>query len=97
MRKHYTAAFKAQMVREMLKEEKTIAQLASEYGVHPSQLNKWKAVALNSLPNLFLDERKALEIVEAAHEQQVKELYTEIGKLTTQLSWLKKKSGIKPE
>lgn len=97
MRKHYTAAFKAQMVREMLKEEKTIAQLASEYGVHPSQLNKWKAVALNSLPNLFSDERKALEIVEAAHEQQVKELYTEIGKLTTQLSWLKKKSGIKPE
>ena len=97
MRKHYTAAFKAQMVREILKEEKTIAQLASEYGVHPTQLNKWKAIALNSLPNLFSDERKFIETVEAAHEQQVKELYAEIGKLTTQLAWLKKKSGIKPE
>ncbi|MFA5384482.1 MAG: transposase, partial [Eubacteriales bacterium] len=38
MRRHYTDAFKAQMVREMLKEEKTITQLASEYGIHPTQL-----------------------------------------------------------
>jgi putative transposase len=97
MRKHYTDAFKAQMVREMLKEEKTITQLASEYGIHPTQLHKWKAMAIKNLPNLFSDERKAIELVEASHEQKVKELYAEIGKLTTQLTWLKKKSGINLE
>jgi putative transposase len=90
MRKHYTDAFKAQMVRKMLKEEKTITQLASEYGIHPTQLHKWKAMAIKNLPNLFSDERKAIELVEASHEQKVKELYAEIGKLTTQLTWLKK-------
>jgi len=78
------------MVREMLKEEKTITQLASEYGIHPTQLHKWKAMAIKNLPNLFSDERKAIELVEASHEQKVKELYAEIGKLTTQLTWLKK-------
>jgi putative transposase len=38
MRKHYTDIFKAQVVLELLKEEKTIAQIASETGVHPTQL-----------------------------------------------------------
>ena len=85
------------MVRKMLKEEKTITQLASEYGIHPTQLHKWKAMAIKNLPNLFSDERKAIELVEASHEQKVKELYAEIGKLTTQLTWLKKKSGINLE
>ncbi len=38
MRKQYTAAFKARVVQELLKEEKTFAQIASEYEVHPTQL-----------------------------------------------------------
>ncbi len=42
MRKTYSAEFKAQVVLEILKEEKSISQLSSEYGVHPNQLNKWK-------------------------------------------------------
>jgi putative transposase len=45
MRKHYTRTFKAQVVRELLKEEKTLAQLAAEYSVHPTQLVKWRATA----------------------------------------------------
>lgn len=94
MRKRYTNVFKAQVVQELLREEKTIAQMAAEHGVHPNQLSKWKATALKGLPSLFNDEQKAVEAVKAAHEQQVNELYTEIGRLTTQLAWLKKKSGI---
>ncbi len=43
MRKHYTSAFKAQVVREMLREEKSITQIASEHGVDPNVLHKWKA------------------------------------------------------
>ncbi len=53
MRKHHSAAFKAQVVQDLLREEKTIAQLATEHGIHPNQLSKWKATALRGLPGLF--------------------------------------------
>ncbi|MHB8184425.1 MAG: transposase, partial [Candidatus Desulforudaceae bacterium] len=36
MRKRYPSSFKAQIVLEILKEEKTISQLASEHGIHPT-------------------------------------------------------------
>jgi len=96
MRKKYTAKKKAQIVLEILKEERSVAQIASEYGIHPNQLYRWKAQALEGLPNLFEDERKTEKALRAAHEEELKELYAEIGRLTTQLNWLKKKSGIEP-
>ena len=97
MKKQYTANFKAQMVREILKEEKTLVQIASEHGIHPQQLTDWKAIALKGLPNLFENTRKTEAKIRADYEQQQQELYAEIGKLTTQLAWLKKKSGILSE
>ena len=96
MRKKYTTKKKAQIVLEILKEERSIPQIASEYGIHPNQLYKWKAQALEGLPNLFEDERKTEKDLRAAHEQELNELYAEIGRLTTQLNWIKKKSGIEP-
>ena len=90
MRKQYSAAFKAKVVRELLKEEKTLAQLASEYEVHPTQLKNWRAIALEGLPGLFEKQDSTAE-VRAAYEQQLTDLYAEIGKLTTQVNWLKKK------
>ncbi len=97
MRKHYSPAFKAQVVLELLKGEKTIAQIASEYQVHPTQLNKWKALALKELPKLFTDDHKAKLEITTAHQKELEELYAEIGRLTTQVAWLKKKSGLDPE
>lgn len=96
MRKKYIAKQKAQIVLEMLKEERPIAQIASQYGIHPNQLYKWKAQALDGLPGLFEDGRKTEKDLKATHEQQVEELYAQIGRLNTQLTWLKKKSGIDP-
>lgn len=96
MRKHFTTNQKAQIVLEVLKEEKTVSQIASEYGVHPNQLYRWRAQALEGLPKLFENDRKTQKAEEAAHERQVQELYAEIGKLSTQLAWLKKKSGLEP-
>lgn len=93
MRKQHSPTFKAQVVREALKEEKTIAQLASEHGVHPVQISQWKAAALNGLSALFEKEGKAEAAHQAAHERQVEELYTEIGRLQAQVSWMKKKAG----
>jgi len=96
MKKRYTAKQKAQIVLEILKEERSITQIASEYGVHPNQLYKWKAQALENLPSLFEEERRGEKALQAEHERQLKELYAEIGKLNTQLTWLKKKSGYEP-
>ena len=90
MRKQYSAAFKARVVQELLKEEKTLAQIASEYEVHPTQLKNWRAVALEGLPSLF-EKQDSTVVLQAAHEQQLTDLYAEIGKLTTQVTWLKKK------
>ena len=73
-----------------------MTQIASEYGIHPSQLYKWKAQAMEGLPSLFEDERKTEKALRANHERELNELYAEIGRLTSQLTWLKKKSGIEP-
>jgi len=92
MSKRYTAAFKAQIVLELLKEERTVAQIASAHSVHPNQLYTWKAQALKHLPRLFDD--GPAKASHAQPEQKLNELYAEIGRLTTQVNWLKKKSGL---
>ena len=92
-RKHFSTSQKAQIALEILKEEKTVNQIASEYGIHPNVLYRWKKQALENLPKLFEDENKGERDRQAEHERQVNELYSEIGRLTTQLNWLKKKSG----
>ena len=93
MRKQYTVAFKARIVQELLKEEKTLAQIAAENEVHPTQLKNWRAVALEGLPGLFEKQDSTAEL-KRVHEQQLTELYAEIGKLSTQVTWLKKKLQI---
>jgi len=93
-RRRFAASQKAAMVLEVLKEEKSVAQIAAENGVHPNQIHKWKKQALANFSQLFEDERQGEKIQEAAHEKQLNELYAEIGRLSAQLSWLKKKSGL---
>ena len=92
VRKHYATDLKVQIVLEILKEEKTVTQLASEHKIHYSQLLKWKKQVVEGLPQLFSDTRT--EAIQCAHEREVSALYQEIGQLTTQLAWLKKKSGM---
>jgi putative transposase len=92
MRKHHSPAFKAQVVRELLREEKSISQLAIEFDLHPNQLYRWRDVALAGLPSLFSGQAAQEQAAkDAAQTQQLEQLYAEIGKLTTELSWLKKK------
>ncbi len=88
-RKQFTAMLEAQVVQEMLKEDQTIAQLASTYEVHPTQLNHWKTQALKGLASIF--ERKDMTAeLNAEHAKQLEEAYAEVGRLATQLAWLKK-------
>ena len=92
-RKQYTAAFKAKVVMEMLKEEKTVGQLAAEYEVHSNMLYRWRDQVLTGLPSLFSDQAaQELAEKEAEWQQEREALYAEIGRLTTQLRWLEKKS-----
>lgn len=91
MKKSYSPSFKAQVVLEMLKEEKSIAQIASEYGIQPTQLHKWKKQVLEGLPALFADDKRSVETVKGEYEAKMKELYAEIGRLTTHVEWFKKK------
>lgn len=95
MRKQYTSAFKAKLVLELLKETKTLSQLAAEHKVHPNQLRQWRNAALKELPLLFEKKDHTADVV-ATHERQLEELYAEIGRLTTHVAWLKKKSGLDP-
>ena len=94
MRRRFSAKQKAQIVLEILREEKTIAQIASEYSVHPSQLHRWKKQALERLPELFQRDGAHERARAVAHERQLEDLYAQIGRLTAQLNWIKKKSGI---
>lgn len=95
MRKRYTDEFKAQIVLEIIKEEKSVTQLASEHGIHPTQLTRWKNEAIQNLPSLFTDDRKGVQALKKTYESKIDELYAEVGRLTTQNTWLKKKSGLR--
>ncbi len=74
MKKSYSPAFKAQMVRELLKKEKSVSQLAAEHSLHPNQLYRWRDLALAGLPTLF-EQDGAIEQAakDAAHEQHLQE------------------------
>ena len=92
-RKQYTADFKAKIVKEMLREEKTVGQLASEYEVHSNMLYRWRDQAVAGLPGLFSDQSaQELAEKEAEWQQEREGLYAEIGRLSTQMTWLEKKS-----
>ena len=75
---------------ELLKETKTLSELASEYGVHPNVLREWKYAAIKGLPDVF-EKRDSVTETRAAYERQIEDLYAEIGRLTTHVNFLKKK------
>ena len=71
MKTRYTSKQKAQIVLEILKEERSIAQIASEYGIHPNQLYKWRKELFEKASELFTKkskerERKKIEQLETA-------------------------------
>ena len=86
----HSASFKAKVVLEAIREQRTINEIASSYGIHPNLLSQWKKQALDSLPEIFKNGRaKAQKNEEALRDR----LYLQIGQLQVELDWLKKKTG----
>lgn len=73
------------------KGDKTIAELSSEYKVHPNQITQWRKQLLESLPEIFSHRRQTDQ---KDQEALTSELYQQIGQLKVELDWLKKKSGL---
>jgi transposase-like protein len=96
MRKTYTAAFKAKVVLEVLREEQPLSQIAGKYEIHPNQITRWRKAVVEGIPELLEDGRKK-ENEDKENRELVQELYAQIGELTAKLNWLKKKSGINVE
>ena len=92
-RRKFSKEYKARIALDALKETKTMAELASEYELHPVQITKWKKKAQSELPSVFADRREKKRGRQAEYERAEK-LYEEIGRLKIQLDWVKKKSGI---
>ena len=91
-RKQHTTAFKAQVALAAIKGDRTMNELASQYGVHPTMIHGWKKLLLESVEEVFAKGGGARAAANDGETQREKaELYEQIGRLKMELEWLKKK------
>jgi transposase-like protein len=88
-RKTHPAAFKAQVALAALKGDKTVNEVAAQFGVHPTLIHEWKKRLLAGAAGVFEGGAKAAP---AADGQQA-ELFEQIGRLKMELEWVKKKAA----
>jgi transposase-like protein len=89
-RKQHTSAFKAQVALAALKGDRTVNELASHYGVHPTLIHAWKKQLLTGAEQVFTNGSR---VITADAEAEKAELFEQIGRLKMELEWLKKKVG----
>ena len=88
-RRQHSGEFKAKVVLEALRGERTLNEIAADYGVHPLQMTQWKKVALRRVADHCC---QADEGTKPKEEEALKAaLYQQIGQLKVELDWLKKK------
>ena len=92
-RRTFTPEQKIEIVLEVLKEERTLNEIAAEYEVHPSQLGRWKKEFQENAPAIFSKKTDEVEKVKRKYEKEKDEYLRQIGQLSYENAWLKKKSG----
>jgi transposase-like protein len=90
-RKRYSTEFKARVALDAIKGHKTVNELASIYGVHPTQITHWKHQLQKEVPEIFSARRAKRAQDQDALQAQ---LYQQSGQLKVELDWLKKKAGL---
>lgn len=93
-RRRHSSEFKAKVALEAAKGQKTLSELATEFGIHPVQIAQWKRQLLEGLPKVFDG-----PAYHQASEQTtlIEQLYQEIGQLKVELDWLQKKGIVPPK
>ena len=84
MGKRYSAKLKFQVVMEVLMGDKTPAQVAKVYGIHPNTVNAWKKTFMEKGPDIFAEDN-----IVAQYERQIAELEQLIGKKEVEIALLK--------
>ena len=87
-RKAHSASFKAQVALAAVRGDKTMAELAGLHGVHPTLIHAWKKQLLSGAEEVF---QTGVRTSDQDHEELQAKLYEQIGRLQTELEWLKKK------
>lgn len=91
-RRRHSSEFKAKVALEALKGQKTLNELASEFGVHPVQIAQWKRQLVEASPAAFEGggSRRGRE-----QAQLVEQLYQQIGQLKVEVDWVRKKGIVR--